>query len=238
MVVLIVSLSLAGYVAYKLFGAGAGTVLAGILGGLISSTATTAGYARRSREAPELSRLAALVVMIASAVVYARVLMEIAAVARGSFLALAPPLAAMLGVAALISTAAWLAGRDRDEEPPEPENPAELKPALAFGALYAAILLAVAFARHRFGTTGLYTVAAISGLTDVDAITLSTSRLVQAARLDPDTGWRAILLASLSNLVFKGGIVAVLGSRALLGRIAVLFGALLLGGGLVFFLWP
>jgi uncharacterized membrane protein (DUF4010 family) len=238
MVVLIVGLSLAGYVAYKLFGAGAGTVLAGLLGGLISSTATTASYARRSREAPELSRLAALVVMIASTVVYGRVLVEIAAVAPGSFLALAPPLAAMLGVAALVSAAAWLAGRDHDEEPPEPENPAELKSALVFGALYAAILLAVAFARHRFGTAGLYTVAGLSGLTDMDAITLSTSRLVHAARLDPETGWRAILLASLSNLVFKGGIVAILGSRALLGRIAVLFGAVLLGGALIFFLWP
>jgi uncharacterized membrane protein (DUF4010 family) len=238
MVVLIVALSLAGYVAYKLFGAGAGTVLAGILGGLISSTATTASYARRSRESPELSRLAALVVMIATAVVYGRVLVEIAVVARRSFLDLAPPLAAMLGVAAVVSAGAWLAGRDRDEEPPEPENPAELKPALVFGVLYAAILLAVAFARHRFGTAGLYTVAGLSGLTDMDAITLSTSRLVHAARLDAETGWRAILLASLSNLVFKGGIVAALGSRALLGRIAALFGAVLLGGGLIFFLWP
>jgi uncharacterized membrane protein (DUF4010 family) len=238
MVVLIVGLSLTGYVAYKLFGAGAGTVLAGVLGGFISSTATTASYSRRSREAPELSRMAALVVLIASTVVYARVLVEIAAVAGGRFLALAPPLAAMLGVAALVSTAAWLAGGDHDSAPPEPDNPAELKPALIFGALYAVVLLAVAFARHWFGTAGLYTVAAISGLTDMDAITLSTSRLVQAARLDPDDGWRAILLASLTNLGFKAGIVAVLGSRALLGRIALLFGAALLGGGLIFFFWP
>lgn len=238
MVVLIVALSLAGYVAYKLFGAGAGTVLAGILGGLISSTATAASYARRSREAPELSRLAALVIVIASTVVYGRLLVEIAAVARRSFLDLAPPLAAMLGVSTLVSAAAWLAGRDRNGEPPEPGNPAELKSALVFGALYAAILLAVAFARTRFGTAGLYTVAGLSGLTDMDAITLSTSRLVDEGSLTPDTGWRAILLASLSNLVFKAGIVAALGSRALLGRVAVLFGAVLLGGGLIFWLWP
>lgn len=238
MVVLIVGLSLAGYVAYKLFGAEAGTVLAGILGGLISSTATTASYARRSRESPDLSRLAALVVMIASAVVYGRVLVEIAAVARGRLLDLAPPLAAMLGVCILVSGAAWLLGRDSDDEPPKQENPADLKAALLFGALYAAVLLAVAFARDRFGTAGLYMVAAISGLTDVDAITLSTSRLVQSSRLDPDTGWRAILLASMSNLGFKAGIVAALGSRALLGRIALLFGAAMVGGGLILWLWP
>jgi uncharacterized membrane protein (DUF4010 family) len=238
MVVLIVGLSLAGYVAYKLFGAGAGTVLAGILGGLISSTATTASYARRSRESPELSRLAALVVMLASTVVFGRVLVEIAAVARGRLLDLAPPLAAMLGICALVSGAAWLLGRDGEEELPKQENPAELKAALLFGALYAAVLLAVAFARDRFGTAGLYTVAALSGLTDMDAITLSTSRLVQASQLDPGTGWRAILLASMANLGFKAGIVAVLGSRALLGRIALLFGAALAGGGLIFWLWP
>lgn len=238
MVVLIVGLSLAGYVAYKLFGAGAGTVLAGILGGLISSTATTATYARRSRQNADLSRLAALVIMLASTVVYGRVLVEIAAVARGRLLDLGPPLAAMLGVCALVSAAAWLLGRDGDDELPKQENPAELKAALIFGALYAVVLLAVAFARDRFGTAGLYAVAAISGLTDVDAITLSTSRLVQGGRLDPDTGWRAILLASMSNLGFKAGIVAALGSKALLGRIALLFGAAMAGGGLILWLWP
>jgi len=238
MVVLIVGLSLAGYVAYKLFGSGAGTVLAGILGGLISSTATTASYARRSRENADLSRLAALVIMLASTVVYGRVLVEIAAVARGWLLELGLPLAAMLGVCILVSGAAWLMGRDGDNELPQQGNPAELKAALIFGALYAAVLLAVAFARDRFGTAGLYIVAGISGLTDVDAITLSTGRLVQGGRLDPDTGWRAILLASMSNLGFKAGIVAVLGSRALLGRIALLFGVAMVGGGLILWLWP
>ncbi len=195
-------------------------------------------YARRTREAPDAARLAALVIMLASTVVYGRVLVEVAAVARGQLLRLAPPLAAMLGVAALVSLAAWFLGRGNGAEVPEQGNPAELKSALAFGALYAIVLLAVAFARDRFGTAGLYTVAAISGLTDVDAITLSTSRLVEAGQVVPHDGWRAILLASFSNLVFKAGIVAFLGSRALLGRVALLFGATLVGGGLIFFLWP
>ena len=238
MVVLIVGLSLLGYVAYKLFGARAGTVLSGVLGGAISSTATTVTYARRSKEAPESSRLAALVVMIASTVVFVRLLVEIAVAAGNRFLELAPPLAAMLGVMLLLALVAWLAGRREKAEPPEPANPAQLKSALVFGALYAAVLLAVAFARERFGTAGLFTVAALSGLTDVDAITLSTARLVSGGGLDPGTGWRAILLAALANLAFKAGIVAVLGSRRMLGRIALLFGAALAGGGLIFWLWP
>jgi len=238
MVVLIVGLSLGGYVAFKLFGAGAGTVLGGVLGGTISSTATTVSFARASKDDPESSRLAALVVMIASTVVFVRLLVEIGAVARGSFLALAPPLAAMLGVMAVLSLVTWFSGRDHEAKPIEPGNPAELKGALIFGALYAAVLLAVAFAQDRFGTAGLYTVAAISGLTDMDAITLSTARLVDRGNLAPDTGWRAILLAALSNLLFKAGLVATLGSPRLLGRIALLFGAAMAAGGAILWLWP
>lgn len=238
MVVLIVGLSLAGYLAYKLLGANAGAALGGVLGGLVSSTATTASYARRTKEEPEGNRLAAMVVMIASTVVYARILVEIAAVAPRHLRALGPPLGAMLGLALVLSAAVWLLGRKKGAELPPQENPAELKSALLFGALYAAVLLAVAFARQRFGTAGLYTVAALSGLTDMDAITLSTSRLVHGAKLSPEMGWRAILLASMSNLLFKAGIVAVLGSRGLLGWVLALFGIVGLGGGLILWLWP
>jgi uncharacterized membrane protein (DUF4010 family) len=238
MVVLIVGLSLLGYVAYKLFGAKAGAALAGVLGGMVSSTATTVSYARRSKEEPESSRLAALVVMIASAVVFVRVLAEIAAVAYGSFPVLAPPIAAMLGIAAALSAAVWLVDRKKEAEPPGHENPAELKSAVFFGAIYAVIILAVAFAKERFGTAGLYAVAGISGLTDMDALTLSTARLVDSGRLDVGSGWRAILLAAMANLLFKAGIVAVLGSQRMLGRVALLFGAAVAGGGVVLWLWP
>lgn len=238
MVVLIVGLSLAGYVAFKLFGAHAGAVLGGVMGGVISSTATTVTYARRTKQDSETSRLAALVVMLASTVVYGRVLVEIAAVAPRSFRALAPPVGAMLGLSIALCVVMWFFSRRREQEPPDPGNPAELKSALAFGALYALVLLAVAFARDRFGTAGLYTVAAISGLTDMDAITLSTSRLVEGGGLDPSSGWRAIILASMSNLVFKAGIVAALGSRRLLWQVALLFLAALAGGAAILWLWP
>ena len=238
MVVLIVGISLLGYVAYKLFGMRAGTVVAGILGGIISSTATTVSYARRTKEDPGISRLAALVVMIASAVTFVRVMAEIAVVAHGSFLALAPPLAVLLGVAVVLSLVAWRIDRHAAQEPPEPANPAELRSALLFGVLYAAVLLAIAFARDRFGTAGLYAVAAFSGLTDVDALTLSTARLVDGGHLAAADGWRAILLAILVNLVFKGAIVAVLGSRRMLGRVAILFAAALAAGGVVWWVWP
>jgi len=238
MVVLIVALSLAGYVAWKLFGSRAGAVLAGLLGGLISSTATTVSYARRSRGAPELAGLATLVVVIASAVVYVRLAVEIAFVAPRAWSALAPPLLAMLGVWAALAAAAWWAGRRGSVPPPEPQNPAELKSALAFGALYAGILLAVAFARDHYGAAGLYTVAGLSGLADLDALTLSTARLVAAAQLPAEVGWRAILLGTLANQVFKAGVVALLGDRRFFLRIALLSAVALAGGGLILWLWP
>lgn len=235
MVVLIVGLSLLGYIAFKLFGARAGAALGGVLGGMISSTATTASYARRSKDHPETSRLGALVVMIASTVVFGRVLVEIAAVAPRYFLELAPPLAAMLAVGLVLSLAVWRSSRKEAPNLPEAHNPADLKSALLFGGLYALVLLAVAFARDRFGAAGVYGVAALSGLTDVDALTLSTARLVDSGRLAPGDGSRAILLGALANLVFKGGIVAVLGSPALRVRLAVLFGLALAAGAAIWF---
>jgi uncharacterized membrane protein (DUF4010 family) len=113
-----------------------------------------------------------------------------------------------------------------------------LKPALIFGALYALVTLAVAFVKERFGDAGLYPVAVVSGLTDMDAITLSTANLAKAGRLDVNTTWRLILLAALSNTVFKGIAAIALGSSALRARIVVLFGLALAGGAAILLLWP
>ena len=239
MVVLIVGIGLASYVAWRVWGANAGTLLAGILGGLISSTATTASYARRTRQTPAASALAAVVLLIASTVLYARVLAEIAAVAPGQLRALAPPLAAMLLVFVVLSGLAWTRRGDEAAHVPPPEDPAELRPAFLFAVAYALVLFAVAAARHYFpGDRALYVVALVSGLTDVDAITLSTSQLVERGELGPQTGWRLILIASLSNLGFKAGMVAALGDRGLFRRIVVWFGLGAAAGVAMLALWP
>jgi uncharacterized membrane protein (DUF4010 family) len=238
MVVLIVGISLGGYILYKFLGSRTGLVLGGVLGGLISSTATTVSYAKRTANAPETSSIAAVVLTIASAIVYARLLAEIAAVAPGFLAVAAAPIGVMLGLMAALAAGTWYFGAREESAMPPQENPAELKSALVFGLLYAVVLLVVAAVRDRFGARGLYVVAVISGLTDVDAITLSTSNMVGAQRLDASSGWRVILLASLSNLVFKAGMVAVLGNRRLLLRIAVIFGIALGAGIVLLLLWP
>lgn len=236
MVVLIVGISLIGYVAYKILGPRAGTWLGGILGGLISSTATTVSYARRSREAPQIHRLAVFVIMIASTVAYARVLIEIAAVAPRDFNAMALPLAAMLGWMLLLAAGLFLLCRGGNEQIPDPANPAELKSALVFGALYMVIIFAVGAAKHHLGPTALYGIALISGLTDMDAITLSVARMVDQSRIDPSEGWRLILVASLANLIFKAGVAAFLGGRRFGLRVLAAF-AIGLTGGLALLLW-
>ena len=239
MVVLILGIGLASYVAYRLFGRRAGTLLAGILGGLISSTATTASYARRAQRETQLAPLGALVVLIASSVVFARLAVLILAVAPLHAAELLPPVAALGGVFALLSIAAWRA-RGAGEAPPEhAEQAAELRPALVFGLVYAGVLFAVAAARHYVaGSSALYGVAALSGLTDVDAITLSTARLVDAGKLEAPTAWRLIVVAALSNLVFKSVLAFALGGRALGLRLAPAFGIGLGAGALLLALWP
>ncbi len=238
MVVLIVAISLSGYVAYKLLGAKVGTWLGGILGGLISSTATTVSYARRTVGTPQIAPLAALVIMIASCVSVARVLVEIAVVAPRFFPRLAAPLAAMLAACAAIAGALYFFSRREKTEMPELQNPAELRPALIFGGLYALVLLAVAAAKDYFGSPGLYAVGLLAGLTDMDAITLSSAKLVESGRTTVADGWRTILVAAMSNFVFKFGIVALLGHRALTLRIAIAFCLALASGGLIFVFWP
>jgi len=236
MVVLIVGISMAGYVAYKVLGARRGTLLGGILGGLISSTAATVGYARRAREAPAESGAAAAMILIASAVVFGRVLFEIGVVAPSQLRGLGPPIAAMLLAMVALSAASFRLARTAIVDTVDRAPPSDLRAAIVLGLLYGGVLFLLAAAKQRFGTGGLFVVAGLSGLTDMDAITLSTAALVRAGQIDPSLGWRAILVAGLANLLFKGAAVAALGPRSLARRVGGLFlAAFLFGAALIAF---
>lgn len=238
MVVLIIGISLAAYLAGKAFGGSKGAVLAGVLGGLISSTATTASVARRSKAAGTAGRSLAAVTLIASAVVFVRVNAEVVIAAPGSWPRMLPPLGAMLGWTVLVAFALHRLAAKEGHAAGEEDTPSELKGAVMFGLLYVAVLYGVALAKEHFGTAGLYTVAAISGLTDMDAITLSTSGLVQSGHVEAGTGWRVILLGGIANLVFKAGLVAVLGGKGYRRPVLTGFAAVLAGGGAILAFWP
>lgn len=238
MVVIIVGISLFGYAAYKVFRETAGTLLAGIIGGLISSTATTVSYARRTKGAPAASALASLAIMLASTVAFLRITLVFAFVAPKQVLVLTPPLFIMFILMSLISAAMYWHHNGEAAEMPEQENPTELGSAIFFGLLYAGILLAVAAAKEHLGDSGLYLIATISGLTDVDAITLSTGRMVSQSLLDPLTGWRLVLTAAIANLAFKAAATALLGDRSLFLRVGAAFGLASLGGIILIVFWP
>ncbi|WP_193212213.1 MgtC/SapB family protein [Luteolibacter marinus] len=238
LVVLIVGISLAAYLAGKILGGKKGTLLAGILGGLISSTATTASVARRSKSNPQGAASFAVIALIASAVVFARVLVEVWVAAPGEGRAMIRPLAVMMAWTALVAAVAYRVSLRRQQDVTEDEAPSELKGAVLFALLYIAVLYGVAFAKEELGDTGLFAVAAVSGLTDMDAITLSTSRLVSGGHVETTTGWRLILVGGMANLVFKGGMVAVLGTRAMIKATLLGFAAALAGGAALLALWP
>ena len=127
--------------------------------------------------------------------------------------------------------------RDRVEGLPDQENPAQIAPALMFALLYAGVILAVAAAREYLGDRGTYLVALVSGLTDTDAITLSSSRLVEHGKMDASVGWRAIVLALMSNLAFKAGIVWVMGTRRLFTLVVAAFAVQVAAGAAMLMLW-
>ena len=239
MVVLIVGLGLVGYLIYKILGKNAGTIANGLLGGMISSTATTVTFSRQASQVPKAARLAAFVIMTASMVSLIRVMIEVAVVSPNYLGAILPPLLAELVF--MIILCVWLYyfnQREQLEELPEPRNPAQLKSALVFGALYALILLGVAAAKDYLGQSGLYIVSIVSGLTDMDAITLSLSSSLNRGEIESHLTWKLILVASLANLVFKGGMASALGTPKLAKIVWILFGLSIASGILVVLLWP
>ena len=237
MVVLIVGISLAAYLMGKYLDGRQNQLIAGLLGGLISSTATTASLARRSCDAGTHGLALASVTLIASAFVFVRILLEVAFTAPAHLGDLAPPLVAMMAWFAAVSAAIYwrslAAGAPARTEHP----PSELKNAVLFGLLYALVLVAVAAAREHLGISGLYAASALSGLTDMDAITLSTSRLVSLGQLEASMGWRMILVGGLANVAFKMLLVVTLGARSFIRPALAGFGAALLGGLGVLVFW-
>lgn len=235
MVVLVVGISLAAYVAQRLLGDRHATILGGLLGGLISSTATTASYSRRAKAEPHAANLALLAIILASTVLYARVLVILWVVAREHWWAFAPPLLVMLAVGLACTLAARAAAREANGIMPPQTNPTQISSALVFALLFSAVLFASAVARHFFGDRGTFVVAALSGLTDLDAISLSLGRLAADAKLDAHVASQGVIVALLANLIFKTALAATLGSHALRQRVALAMGVQFVAGVIVLF---
>ncbi|MCP5094110.1 MAG: MgtC/SapB family protein [Chloroflexi bacterium] len=236
MVVLISGISFLGYVLVKVVGSQRGVGLTGLMGGLVSSTAVTLSFSQRSQQVEQMAKPFALAITIAWTVMFVRVLVVVGALNMPLLQVVWLPITAA-GIAGLAyGVYLYFAPRFNEETSVDVSNPFELGPAITFGLLYGVILLISRAAQLYFGDTGVFLSSILSGLADVDAITLSMSELSSSGNVSYSTAARAIVLATMSNTVVKGSIVLTSGSKAL--RRAFLPGFLLIlitGVSLAFF---
>ncbi|HXG79277.1 MAG TPA: MgtC/SapB family protein [Methyloceanibacter sp.] len=217
LVVLISSLSLVGYVLTRLFGTARGTALTGLTGGLVSSTAVTLSFAKDARENAKAVYPLACGVLLAWAVMFLRVIVLVAAVNRALLQPVLAPFLAMAAVTGAI--AAFLYYRDGSKDSKaakgnvDVKNPFSLTQAAKFATFFAVVLFAVKLVQEYFPPSGLYAVAAISGLADVDAITLSMSEFARSGEMR--VAAIAIVIAALSNTIVKCAIAFMLGGASL-----------------------
>ncbi|MCA9619661.1 MAG: DUF4010 domain-containing protein, partial [Myxococcales bacterium] len=239
LVVLISGIGFAGYFLTRFLGAQKGLGLTGIIGGLTSSTAVTAAMAQRAKEQPSLRAICAFSTVAANATMFARVLVVVALIDRPLFQRLLWSLGGMTVVAAAAAVFLWFtAGKaqkaegDEGREEVPLENPFSLGPAIKFAAFFVFILFLLQLAKRYLGDSGLYLAAAVSGLADVDAITLSASDQVANGQMVAKVGAIAITIAVVSNSVTKTGIAITAGGWAF-GRLVGAALAVATGFGLV-----
>lgn len=237
MVVLVSGLSLAGYAALRLAGEKHGTLLTGLFGGVASSTATTLAFSRHGRRNPMQASTAAMIILLANWMVLIRLGIMVAVVSPGTFSTMAPVLGAGLLTGTVVLYGLWRKMEAKHTAPEmEITNPTEIKSALGFGLLFSGVLLAAAFLTDWLGSRGAYVVALVSGLTDVDAITLSSLRLAGLGTLTAREVTTTVMLAELSNITFKTSLTLFIGGRALARQVLPGFAAvaagLVLGWGL------
>lgn len=202
MTVLIAAVSTVGYVAVKAFG-NRGVLLSGLAGGLVSSTAVTASFARLARDEPAHAPILVAGILVACATMVVRVLVVVSVFNAGLLTRLAPPLVlAALALAAYAGVLAWRRAARGEAAELGLRTPFELVEVLKFGALLAVIVVASHVATRLAGTAGALTVSALSGFADVDAVTLSMTRLAGTA-VTPLTAVDAILTAAAVNSISK-----------------------------------
>lgn len=222
MVVLIAAVSFVGYFAIRAGGTEKGILFTGLFAGLSSSTALTLHFARQSRLAPGLSPMLAAGILIACGTMFPRILLYAAVISPGLLPALLLPIT-LMGLT-LYLPALWLWRRHRSDgavqSPTLAQNPLDLRMALFFGALLAVIMLMGEWLSDALGDTGIYLLATTSGIADVDAITLSLTRM-SLDSIAPATAVIGIILAAATNNLIKAGLAGIFGTRRTAWRVGM-----------------
>jgi uncharacterized membrane protein (DUF4010 family) len=232
MVVLIAGIGFVGYLASRLLGAGRGLAVTGFVGGLASSTAVTLSMSERAKAEPSLAASCALAVVLASSMMFARVVVAASAVNRDLVPLLVVPMAAMAagGVGAMLVMflrAPRVAGAAAEVRF---TNPFELTSALKFAALYTVVLVGAKAATQYLGTGGTYLAGLLAGSTDVDTVTLSMSQLSASGQVPREVAATTIILGAFSNTLVKAGLAVVIGGWAFGRKVLAAFAAMIAAG--------
>lgn len=222
MVVFVAAIGLAGYVALRLKGE-RGLGVTGLLGGLVSSTAVTLGFSKMSKDQPRLRTALVAGIIAASGLMYARVLVEAFVFAPDMALKLAVPLGTLFVLVEGTAIYWWTRPLEvtAGSSGIKLQNPVTLKSALQFAALYAVVVFVAKVLIDRASEAALSVVGAVSGINDVDAITLAMADEVARQGVDPTFAAQAVLAAVVVNTLVKAGMATVLGSKALGRAVAI-----------------
>jgi len=222
MVVFIAAINFVGYFLVKMVGSKKGYGVLGFVGGLVSSTAVTLSMAGESKKQKVFSPFI-LATIIAASIMFVRVIFEVAVVnsslLKGLFFPMISIAITGLGIA-FIFYKRKKGGKKKAKEI-EIEQPFALKPALKFGLLFLLVLLVSKITQLIFGKVGIYATSILSGLADVDAITLSMASLSKTGGISNFVATTAIFLATVSNTLVKAGMIYFLGNKK--------FGKIILG---------
>jgi len=233
MVVFVTGLGFVAYVLAQFLGPEQSIAVTGIIGGFVSSTATTVSMAERTVQNETLYHVCAFAVVTASIVMFPRALIEVAVVNPELFPHAAIPLGVMTVVGIVAAGALYWRTRSADTvEPDELKNPFRLRPALLFGAIFAIVLLISESAHEWLGTSGVYATAFFSGLADVDAMTITLSKLAADGTISTQVATTGIIIAAIANTTVKAALAWLLGTYHL-GRLVTIVLTIVVLSGLV-----
>jgi uncharacterized membrane protein (DUF4010 family) len=231
MVVFVTGLGFVAYLLGQFLGPEQSIALTGIVGGFVSSTATTVSMAEKTTRNETLYHVCAFAVVTASIVMFPRALVEVAVVNPDLLVSVALPLGAMtiVGIVAA-GTLYWRTASDETVEPRELENPFRLRPAIVFGAIFAVVLLVSEYANEWIGTSGVYATAFLSGLADVDALTITLSKLAAEGAISTEVATTGIVIAAIANTSVKAALAWILGTYRLGRLVTVVLGVVVVSG--------
>jgi uncharacterized membrane protein (DUF4010 family) len=238
MVVLIAGISFIGYFAMRIAGTEKGVILTALAAGMASSTALTLHYAQLFRQQPPMKHLLSAGILLACATMFPRVLLIASLINIALLEALLPPLAMMTALTLTFALINWRQ-KNSTQAPAEIRkliNPLQLKPALVFGLLLMLVLLLGKAAVHFFGDTGIYLLALVSGIADVDPINLTLSRM-SSSEITLHTAVIGIVIASSTNTLVKAGLAVFAGGRELGIRVFIPLLLAAAGGLTTAWLW-